>query len=262
MARKGKNAGTGAIHVVVGVGGVAFTVAGVLGLLHSLEPQQSPAPPPGRPVVSNEVSNEVENDVETPPAGDAPVVHAAAVESPPEQHSESDSSFYPLEVGHYWVYGFHEGNDDVNAEIVRTIERRERREGRELYYFDDGTVVYKEGGRIFEMGTQGVNVVPMEPRAPQPYIYTSQGMVIEKHIGATDTAVVASDRRFDGCLEVITRFRSVESGPKTAMSYSSYYAPGIGLVGRERWTSAGAEGFSLELRGHGVKMAGSLAEKL
>ena len=254
MARKGRSAGTGAIHVVIGAAGVAFTVAGVLGLLHSLESQHSPAPPPSIPTA--------ETGVEAPHAVEAAVIQVEADERQSEQSPKPDPSFYPLEVGRYWVYRFQEGNDDVNAEIVRTIERREQREGRELYYFDDGTVVYKEGGRIFEMGTQGVNVVPMEPETLQPYIYTSQGMVIEKHIGATDTAVVASDRRFDGCLEVITRFRSAESGPKTAMSYSSYYAPGIGLVGRERWASAGAEGFSLELRGHGVKMAGSLAEKL
>jgi len=93
--------------------------------------------------------------------------------------------------------------------------------------------------KVFEMSASGgVNIIPVNPTgAPPPVVYRSQGMHIEKSLGALDTALVIDGRRFDDCLEVVTRFRAIEADGAhgTAqdgfVSYSSFYAPGIGMVG-------------------------------
>ncbi len=118
-----------------------------------------------------------------------------------------------------------EAGSDVVTEIERVIVRREsRQDGKELFIFADGGVVYFEDGKVFEMGSNGgVNIIPVDlAGAPPPVVYRSQGMQIEKWVGAVDTSLVVEGRHFDDCLEVITRFRTLEGeGPKGTVSYST-----------------------------------------
>ncbi|MFH1568600.1 MAG: hypothetical protein ABIL09_11440 [Gemmatimonadota bacterium] len=141
------------------------------------------------------------------------------------------------------------------AQVERSIVKRERKDGRDLYMYDDGTLVYVEGGKVYEMGADGgVNVIPLDPgQGALPFVYRSQGMQIAKRIGAADTAVVAGGRTYGGCLEVITEFRAASAGATKPVSYSSFYAPGVGLVGRGRWPRGSGAGLSVELGDHGTK---------
>lgn len=179
---------------------------------------------------------------------------AAPVRQEPETQARQlpvTASYYPLEVGRYWVYEYGEGKGGVE----RFIERRERQGDRDLYFFADGTVVYQKEGRIYEMGPEGgVNVIPVDPRpGSPPYLYVSEGMQIEKRLGALDTTISVGGRRFDGCLEVVTEFRYIDSGERGTLAYSSYFARGVGLVGRQRWPKAEGADLSMALTDHGVK---------
>ena len=167
----------------------------------------------------------------------APTATAVVVEHPSLQH-------YPLQVGRYWTYRYQEPGSDVITVVDRVIVRREDHEdGKELFIFDDGGVVYVDEGKVFEMSASGgVNIIPVDPTgAPPPVVYRSQGMHIEKSLGVIDTALVVDGRRFDDCLEVVTRFRAIAAGGAQGsaqegfVSYSSFYAPGIGMVGRQIW---------------------------
>lgn len=146
-----------------------------------------------------------------------------------------DRSYYPLEVGRYWVYVRRDPASGTSTEVERRIVRRESRPGQDLYYFSDGVMAYQQDGRIFEIGPEGgFNVIPVAVSAPErPYVYSSQNLHIEKVVGAPDTLVVLNGRSFPGCLQVITRFRREDRSE--SMAYASYYARGIGLVGRELW---------------------------
>lgn len=164
----------------------------------------------------------------------------------------TEAAYYPLEVGRYWVYRYEDETNQTTVEIVRAINGREHREGKDLFYFEDGTVAYADEGKVFEMGVEGgVNVIPMDTdRAQVPFVYTSEGMRIHKQVGARDTSVVVGGHRFDGCMEIITKFKSIDQDQRTAISYSSFYAPGIGLVGREGWPE---RDMSLVLTKHGSR---------
>jgi hypothetical protein len=73
----------------------------------------------------------------------APVVvtSPAVVETPALAH-------YPLQVGRYWIYRYQEPGSDVITVVDRVIVRREDQEdGKELFIFDDGGVVYVEDGK-------------------------------------------------------------------------------------------------------------------
>ena len=149
---------------------------------------------------------------------------------------ESDS-YYPLHVGRFWIYKHVDHKTGSEMEIERRIVRRERRDDRELFFFDDGSMVYDQDGKIFEIGPEGgVNVVPIRGRADDvPYIYRTEGLHIEKRIGATSTALVLGEREFADCMEVVTRFRRVEQDSSRSLAYSSYYSRGVGLVARAQW---------------------------
>lgn len=268
------------VQLIVGVSGITCTAAGVVGLLYSLEqhePARSPTPQAPASITVEEdggqqqVDSSMAENILAQKAENLSQVRQAADIAPTSTRLDTrDLLFYPLEVGRFWVYRFSEGEGEgegVKTEIVRTIERHEQRDGRDLYFFDDGTVAYEEKGRVFEMGADGgVNVVPVVPadagrgETNMPYIYTSQGMIIEKQIGVTDTTVNVNGVEYRGCLEVITNFRSAtgSAGRKKSMSYSSFYAPEIGLVGRERWSAEGVEQFSLQLQTHGTAAAAHL----
>lgn len=173
-----------------------------------------------------------------------------------EQKSIAEVSFYPLEVGRYWVYEYEDEANKATVEIVRRINGRERRDGKELFFFDDGTVAYADDGKVFEMGAEGgVNVIPVDADStPTPYVYTSEDMLIHKEVGARDTSVVLAGQRFTGCLEIITKFESARTHDRRrAISYSSFYAPHIGLVGREGWPE---RNMSLVLTRHGSRQPG------
>ena len=164
---------------------------------------------------------------------------------------------YPLQVGRFWVYRYQEPDSDVVTEVERVIVRREpRADGKELFIFDDDGVVYYEDGKVFEMGKDGgVNIIPLDVQeTTEPVVYRSQGLRIKKWLGAVDTSLVVGEHIYKGCLEVVSRFHSVMGRSQSAVSYSSFYAPGVGLIGREKWPRAqGASGLSVALRDHGTR---------
>ena len=178
----------------------------------------------------------------------------AVIRDTPGRIGEKGSApYYPLAVGRYWVYVHQDPGSGVVTEVERRIVRRERRPDQELFFFSDGTVAYRQDGRIFEIGPEGgVNVIPVDSGPGKDlYIYRSQGLYIEKRIGARDTVVVLEGRRYSGCLQVITRFRRNDRPDDELRSYASYYAPGIGLVGREVWPRQREEAPSIALRDYG-----------
>jgi hypothetical protein len=173
---------------------------------------------------------------------------------------------YPLAVGRFWVYRHQEPGSDVVTEIERVIvDRKVQSDGKQVFIFDDGGVVYTEDGKVFEMGSSGgVNIIPVTPGpgdsagTSPPVVYRSQGMQIEKRIAATDTSLVVAGRRFDHCLEIITHFRALEDGvqdgtPKGSIAYSSFYAPGIGMVGRQGWPRDEQGSMAVILADHGSR---------
>ena len=172
----------------------------------------------------------------------------------PRRAEGASPSYYPLEVGRFWVYRSEDPAQGVVTEVERRIVRRESRPGQDLFFFADGTMAYVHAGKVFEVGSGGgVNVIPVDAEDPgRPYVYRSQGLHIEKHIGAVDTAVVLGGRRYEGCIAVITRFRPQDQIMAEPRSYTSYYARGVGLVGREQWLRAAADGPSTVLRDYGV----------
>lgn len=166
-----------------------------------------------------------------------------------------EMAHYPLGVGRYWVYLYHERDTEVVTEVERQIVRQEARQGAsDLFFFADGTIAYAEEGKIYEMGSNGgVNIIPIEkPSASGPIRYRSQGLQIEKWVAANDTAVVIDGHRFERCLEVVTRFRPDESGGNE-VSYSSFYASGIGLVGRQKWPTDALGTLAVTLSEYGTR---------
>lgn len=148
---------------------------------------------------------------------------------------DAEQTFYPLEVGRYWIYRRHDPSHGTTTEVERRIVRRESRAERDVYFFDDGTVAYREDGKVFEMGPEGgVNVVVVDAaQTSAPYAYRSQGLYIEKEVGVRDTLLTVDGLRYERCVQVLTHFRRVQESQ--VMSYASYYSPGVGLVGRETW---------------------------
>jgi len=169
---------------------------------------------------------------------------------------------YPMEVGRYWVYDYHERDSDVVTQVERSIVRQEGRDNAsDLFFFADGTIAYVEEGKIYEMGSNGgVNIIPMQLAASgAPVRYRSQGLQIEKRVAEGDTAIVIGGHRFEGCLEVVTRFRPNKSDG-TAVSYSSFYAPGIGLVGRQQWPADPSGSLAVTLSEYGTRQPPSTAD--
>jgi hypothetical protein len=175
-----------------------------------------------------------------------------AVVRPVRTLTDDQRPYYPLEVGRYWVYRNEDPASGSAIRQERRIERQERRDGQELFFYDDGGMAYWQDGKIFEIGAQGsLNVIPLAvPRSAGPYAYRTQDMYVEKQAGAVDTAVVVQGRRYEGCLEVVTRLQLADRGPESARTYSSYYARGIGLVGQEWWPR---ERITVALEEYGVQ---------
>ena len=201
---------------------------------------------------------------EAPPRPEIPPVAEAVAQPEPEPtpvrtpvrspvRARPQPVYYPLEVGRYWVYDYEDPSAGGTAQVERSIVRRELRGDRELYHFSDGGIAYFEDGRVFEISADGgVNVVPVTAQTgQQPYVYQSQGMRIAKRVGSVDTVMVAAGRRYERCLEIITEFRALEGSRDRSVSYSSFYARGVGLVGREMRSSDGRHGLSVVLGEHG-----------
>ena len=204
---------------LVGLGGVACIVWAVIGLALSLSNRETAT-------VSDHVAEQGHE------SGDL-----IDREEAPSSSGRGPDSYYPLHVGRYWIYKHVDHKTGSEMEIERRIVRRERRDDRELFFFDDGSMVYDQDGKIFEIGPEGgVNVVPIRGSSHDaPYIYRTEGLHIEKRIGATSTALVLGEREFADCLEVVTRFRRVEQDSSRSLAYSSYYSRGVGLVARAQW---------------------------
>ena len=156
-----------------------------------------------------------------------------------ETESVAADEYYPLEVGRYWIYQRLDPLSGTTTELERRIVRRESRQGRDIYFFDDGTVAYREDEKVFEMGPEGgVNVVLIDGHQPASYAYRSQGLHIEKQIGSRDTVLETGSLRYKDCIQIVTHFRKEEGAQ--VRSYASYYSPGIGLrIGREMWPPSG-----------------------
>ena len=164
-------------------------------------------------------------------------------------------SFYPLEVGRYWVYTYQKPGENNKTLVERRIESHARQADRELFFLNDGSLLYNQDGKVFEMGQGGsLNVIPLESLAlDRPFIYRSQGLHIEKRIGAVDTVLVFNGRRYEDCVEVITAFRPVDGTQVKTSTYASYYARGIGLVGRAAPDAAGVGALSVVLEDYGTR---------
>ena len=213
----GKMKRSGLFVHLLGLVGVLFLGIATSGLLGAFEPGGQ------APVAAAKIAAE--------PATDA-VVAAPVVAVIAAPNTASDEA-YPLEVGRYWIYVSEDAERGTRTEVERRIVRRETRPDQELYYFSDGTVAFREDDKIFEMGPEGgVNVIPLHA---DPYVYRSRGLHIEKEVGNKDTVVILGQQRFVHCLQVITRFRPVDQPEQDLRAYASYYARGIGLVGREMW---------------------------
>lgn len=216
---------------LLGLGGVVWSVVGLL------SPRDEAAAP---------------NQHQTAPAHSAEAAPPAPTQPQvTENAQELGLPYYPLEVGRYWVYEHADPQSGAQVKIERRIERREQRAGKELFFFTDGSLAYLQEGRAFEIGAQGgVNVIPLE-HSTEPYVYQSEGLQIEKRVGASDTTVVVQGRAYAGCLEVVTHLRSPER--RAEMSYSSYYARGVGLVGQEPWPRRQEPVLTVALQDYGVQ---------
>lgn len=230
---------------VAGLSGALLLAVSAAGLVSTQIKASATVPVPTRAGVPEQVSEPEEES--------APEKVSAPVALAPQPH-------YPLQVGRYWLYRYQEVGSDVRAEIERVIVRSDvRADGKELFIFDDGGVVYSEDGKVYEMSASGgLNIIPMEASGTsRPVVYRSQGMQIEKSIAAVDTALVIEGTPFKGCLEVVTRFRAIDGEVTGAangyVSYSTFYAPGIGMVGRQSWPRDGQGSLAVTLAEHGTR---------
>jgi hypothetical protein len=209
-----------------GLVGVLFLGIAVSGLLGAFEPEGQ------APVAAAKIAAASATDEPVATAEVAVVDESTPVTAAPCDKIAPDEP-YPLEVGRYWVYVSEDAEHGTRTEVERRIVRRESRPDQELYYFSDGTVAFREDDKIFEMGPEGgVNVIPLNA---DPYVYRSQGLHTEKHVGNKDTVMILGQQRFAHCVQVITRFRPIDQPEQDLRAYASYSARGIGLVGREMW---------------------------
>ncbi|MEE2659347.1 MAG: hypothetical protein VX733_12635 [Candidatus Latescibacterota bacterium] len=234
-----------------GIGGLILIAVALFGV-HATPPGLFATPAPAELVAAEAMApgNTIEEMAGTQPSPEVPITLA-------EEHRAEPPLHYPLEVGRYWVYRYEEPGSDVIKEVERVIVRRQARmSGKQLFFFGDGDLAYFEDGKVFEMGKDGgVNIIPLDVQeTTEPVVYRSQGLRIKKWLGAVDTSLVVGEHIYEGCLEVVSRFHSVMGRSQSAVSYSSFYAPGVGLIGREKWPRAqGASGLSVALRDHGTR---------
>jgi hypothetical protein len=246
---------------LAGIAGVVCLAWAVSGFYRALV---QPEPSVQMPVVQTRA---VQTGVEQTEAAEIMAAQARPVQpelvpsgqavSPPEEDLGPGAElpvYYPMEVGRFWVYGYSDPHSGAAGTFSRQIERRQDKGDDELFFYGDGALVYRRGGKVFEMdGGGGVNVIPVKIKdEASPYVYRSEGLRIEKSFGAVDTTVVVEGRSYSGCIEILTHCRAA-AGEKRNLSYASYYAPGIGLVGRRAWPGREADEYWLALRDYGVR---------
>jgi hypothetical protein len=177
----------------------------------------------------------------------------AAPSSLPRSGAPAVLSYYPLEVGRYWIYVSRDSVRGVLTEVERRIVRREAGPDHDVYYFADGGLAFRRDGMVCEIGPEGgLNVVPVDTTiaATLPYPYASRGLHIEKSVGVGDTTLVVEGKAYPACVQVITRFRRLEDDQ--AAAYASYYARGIGLVARHPWPAADGTAMDVALKAYGA----------
>jgi hypothetical protein len=182
---------------LAGLSGVVLIVASVAGLVSTQFRDVAPATAvtPAEPAIVTAVQARPDPTVSST-SDKAP----ATLDTVPAVRMSGPHDHYPLHVGRFWVYRYQEPGSDVITVIERVIVRRESRaDGKELFIFDDGGVVYYENGKVFEMSSGGgVNIIPVDTAGTlPPILYRSQGMQIEKWFGAVDTSLVVAGHRFD-----------------------------------------------------------------
>ena len=155
--------------------------------------------------------------------------------------------YYPLVVGNYWIYSVEDPAEARFREVRRQIVSHERRDQQDVYFFEDGSLAYRQDGKVYEIDPEGqVNVVfASQSSIGDSYSYRSKGFHIEKRVSAVDTIITAGDRKYEKCLQIITSFR--KSSASQNYSYASYFAPGIGLVGRQQLDNDLSETGTIEL---------------
>ena len=240
MTLRKKNSGGQLVYFLgfTGVLCMGIAVAGLLGVFA----------PSGKASVAKVEAVDEPVVVETIPIVELVAAEQKAVANTSSADKAVDT-YYPLEVGRYWVYVSEDAERGTRTEVERRIVRRESRADQELFYFSDGTVAFREDDKIFEMGPEGgVNVIPT---GAEPYVYRSEGLHIEKQIGNPDTVMILGQQCYSHCVQVVTRFRPVDLPEQEMRAYASYYARGIGLVGRELWPLAPGSEPTQTLRDYG-----------
>ncbi|HIG55851.1 MAG TPA: hypothetical protein EYG11_20975 [Candidatus Latescibacteria bacterium] len=244
MTLRKKNSGGRLVYLLGFTGALCMgiAVAGLLGVF---------APSGKAPVDEIEA---VDEPIVEPVAAEQKAVENTSSAIPVTDMPSADKAvdtYYPLEVGRYWVYVSEDAERGTRTEVERRIVRRESRADQELFYFSDGTVAFREDDKIFEMSPEGgVNVIPT---GAEPYVYRSEGLHIEKQIGNPDTVMILGQQRYSHCVQVVTRFRPVDQPEQEMRAYASYYARGIGLVGRELWPPEPGSAPTQTLRDYGPR---------
>ena len=250
----GKKKNGGSLVYLLGFVGVLCMGVAAAGLLGAFAPtgkapvvkSEAAEPDKVEPAASEEIDRPDRIEQAAIAAEEIPVPVIDALSA-----GESSDAYYPLEVGRYWIYVSEDAERGTRTEVERRIVRRESRPDQELFYFSDGTVAFREDDKIFEMGPEGgVNVIPT---GADPYVYRSEGLHIEKQVGNTDTVMILGQQRYPDCVQVITRFRPVDQPEQEMRAYASYYARGIGLVGREIWPPAPGGTPAQTLRDYGPR---------
>ena len=242
MTLRKKNSGGQLVYFLgfTGVLCMGIAVAGLLGVFA----------PSGKASVAKVEAVDEPVVVETIPIVESVAAEQKAVANTSSADKAVDT-YYPLEVGRYWVYVGEDAERGTRTVVERRIVRRESRADQELFHFSDGTVAFREDDKIFEMGPEGgVNVIPT---GAEPYVYRSEGLHIEKQIGNPDTVMILGQQRYSHCVQVVTRFRPVDQPEQEMRAYASYYAHGIGLVGRELWPPSPGSAPTQTLRDYGPR---------
>ena len=159
--------------------------------------------------------------------------------------------YYPLEMGRYWTYEIDASGTQTRRQVIGQTTRGDS----VIFSFSDGSIAYFDQGNLVEIAAHGgMSVLPFRSiKRENAVVYRTQGIRVEKMIGAIDTSVVLADRHFDQCLEIITTFRPIDGNPEETLSYSSYFVRGIGPVGTDKIPPGQNNRLYLLLKDHGIE---------
>lgn len=167
---------------------------------------------------------------------------------PAERTSHPTQPYYPLEVGRYWHYLMENGTQN-RREIVGQATRNDT----VIFSFTDGSIAYSDQGNVVEITPKGsMSIIPLGSlERGNAIVYYTQGLRVERMVGAIDTSVVIGQQSFDHCLEIITTYRPIKGQPQSALSYSSYYVRGVGLIGTGEMSPEAHARLGMVLADHG-----------